>query len=912
MSRRTAGERKKSVQRLVIVGILIAFLSILAFVPAVREDALGLVKLSEQLRDAQGTFATLAVILVVLFAVVENAEKMHFIWEMGHKVLGYDLEAMERHEREFTDLPDDYTRRPALEKELITELAPQDEPKVVVLLGAHDSGKTTALHYVIPRKLNRAYKGRVILCRGDLQGLEGEMGDTEDKVRQRLAKRILRRVIQHAEVPGDSGETIESMHEAVTEHFERERKRPWLIVIDQIDTSKFPYSEALPALFGQCNTVLIATDHIALDQHMLTVKGEDGEETVARRDVHVVGFTADEAMEMFHKEVRKRRGTVHRNDVAALRSLLRDASPGAIQRLSDIYATGGLESVRSVLDPSLHGMRRAKVIANSVVDQFSSELRHFIAGLTLIENELVNEPELAVIAASDQCKTVPFVTLLHECARHGFLELVKQDKRKRSSVQQYAVTKLGRGIADVALQSMDRATELRMGASLLQFYRGLSSPDAVLDSPSGLRNILGMMAWAERVSGLPNRDVVRFVRKIREALYFSGEWDLGVSWLQYAEEAAVEVGFSRSIGEIRATLAQLLEGAGRMHAALRRVDAARKALRESSLQSESDLHLAVADEAMLQASLDYDALLQCWLTHLEVVACASLLPAQPRSDELARLTRLIEETRSRLRSIPLNDAVNKHTATRLVITLDLDAISLALRQSDAQADNYDRAAARRSLQSARALIASVRHNAVVEGQIRPEMRAQIEFADAALSRQFAVLGNPLQRLRWRMHAKQCLVRCLGIVEMHSLEQALLFLEGAQLALTGISTKAPHVPTTLLPLRRMAARFSPRWYRLHAARRQLLSANSVASALGADATQVSALMLLVGIAGQLASIEGNPLYLRQSGEYARSAMAISERLRDEMPNLLAQAQTLPSWVPITAPIEAASVLVDQAQ
>jgi len=146
MSKRIAGERKQRTRRFVIVGTLVAILSILAFVPAAREGALDLVRLSEQLKDAQGgAFATVAVVIFVIFAIVENAEKLHFIWEMGHKLLGYDLESMERHEREFTDLPDDYTRRPKLEKDLVTELAPLDEPKLVVFLGAHDTGKTTTL-----------------------------------------------------------------------------------------------------------------------------------------------------------------------------------------------------------------------------------------------------------------------------------------------------------------------------------------------------------------------------------------------------------------------------------------------------------------------------------------------------------------------------------------------------------------------------------------------------------------------------------------------------------------------------------------------------------------------------------------------------------------------------------------------
>jgi len=174
---------------------------------------------------------------------------------------------------------------------------------------------------------------------------------------------------------------------------------------------------------------------------------------------------------------------------------------------------------------------------------------------------------------------------------------------------------------------------------------------------------------------------------------------------------------------------------------------------------------------------------------------------------------------------------------------------------------------------------------------------------------FALESNPVQRVRWRARAKRRLVRCLEFVEPHSLEGALMLMEGARLALTGVAMRNVRMPTTMLPLRRITTRFSPRWHRLRAARSQLLSANSVASALGAEATQVGALMLLVMVVGQLMSMEGNAVYLRQSGDYARSALAISERLRDEMPNLLEQARALPDWAQISTPMQIPPVLVD---
>lgn len=920
MSNRTAGERKQRTKRLVIVGALVGVLATLAFVPPVREAALNVVQLSEQMRDAHGTFATLAVVIVVVFAIVENAEKLHFIWEMGHKLLGYDLETMERHEREFTDLPDDYTRRAALERELATELAPaNDEPKLVVLLGGTDTGKTTLLNYIIPRKLNRAYKGRVILCSGDIHGIESEMGDTEEQVRRRLAKRILSRVIEHAEVPGDTGETVESMREEITEHFARDRKRPWLIVIDQIDASRFPYTYLLPALFGQRNTVLIVTDHAALDERLLTVNSVEGEEVVARRDVHIGVFSVAEAMEMLGKEVRKRKGNLSAGDTAALRPLLNDTSPGVIQRLSEIYVGGGLASVRQVLAPGLRGVRRTKVIANSVVDQFSPELKRFMAGLALFEGEEVSEPEIAALAETSQCKTVPAATLLQECRRRKFLEQVdqdkRQDKRQRQPQKVYRITKLGRGIAEVALRGIDRESELQIGAALLQFYRAQQTLDALFATPSGLRNVLGMMSWAEQTSRLPNRDVVRFIRKLRETLYYSGNWDAGFSWLQYADGIAAEIGFPRSIGEFHTTLAQLLIAVGRMHSALRRIAEARAAFGESSLQSEADLRQGIAQETTLQASLDYDALQQCWLTHLEMTASASLLPPQPRSADIEPLARLHETAVAQLQTIQarLQDTVNQELANMIALTFATDAIALALQQSDLSARERHRAGARNHLQRAQDILARTRQRARESGQLRPEMRARIEFLDAGVSRRLARVGNPLEGIRWRAHGRRCLVRCLSFVAPSSLEGALMFMEGADMALSGVALHAVRVPPKPPSLaRRIAIRFSPRWYRLHAARNQLLAANAVVSALGAEATQVHILTSLVVVAGQLASVGGNARYLQQAGEYAQSARAISERLRDEAPNLLMHVQALPDWVRVPTPVQPPARTLEHAR
>src|SRR6185437_7402233 len=266
MSATTSHERRrKTLRRFIVIGVLLALVAVLIFSQVARADALALTGMLENLKDARGATATIAITVLVILAIVENAEKLHFMWEMGHKLLGYDLESMAKHEREFTELPDDYIRRPEMERQLVTELAPGHEPKLVVFTEAHDTGKTTIMHYVIPRHLNRPYHGNVINCWGDLQSVEGEIGEDEEHRRRRLTKRVLRRVIQHAEVPGDVGETIQSMSDAITDYFTREGKKPWLIIIDQVDSPNFPYGETLPALFGQCNTIVVVSNRVEIE-----------------------------------------------------------------------------------------------------------------------------------------------------------------------------------------------------------------------------------------------------------------------------------------------------------------------------------------------------------------------------------------------------------------------------------------------------------------------------------------------------------------------------------------------------------------------------------------------------------------------------------------------------------------------
>ncbi|HEV2236575.1 MAG TPA: hypothetical protein VGR57_07925 [Ktedonobacterales bacterium] len=893
MRTRTREERQKQNRRLIVIGAVIGSLLVLALFPAVRDKVLSIASFAERLKDIHtGALATVAVVALVILAIVDNAEKLHFIWEIGHKLLGFDLESMARHEREFSELPDDYVSRPGLEKELATELAPGDAAKLVVFTGDHDSGKTTTLHYVIPRKLSRAYKGNVILCRGDLQSVESEIGESEEQLRRRLAKRVLRRVLQHAEVPGDIGETAESMSEALTEYFARERKHPWLIVIDQIDSPGFPYADTLPALFGASNTVLVVATHVQLDAHVLDANREEDDDSVTRRDVHVGSFTATEALAMFHKEVHKRGGVAQAGDMAQLRAKLAETSPGIIQRLSDIYVGGGLSAVEQALDAAARGTRRARSIATTIVEQLPAELRAFVAGLSLFAGEQVSQHALAALAASEPCQPAQLDDVLAECQQRRYLEAMPPPRRRGPAAarQHFKVTKLGRSIGELAMHGLAHISELQLGAAVLQYYRSTKMADEASDIAAGVPNILGIMAWAETISRLPDRDIIRLTRQIREALVRSGRWELGLVWLRHSEIAAERLELFRSQGDLGATRAELLLAMGHARTAYHLLDAARGDYRDSSAQAESDRAVGVADEATTQASLDYDGIQQCWLTHLAVAARLALQSPPLAEGVLDTLSRNVDEARTWLRVSRRAAPVNALVATPVGLTLDLDAIQIAQLLGDAQARAGDRAGARHRWHAARSLLRDARA-AGAHAQLQPDQWGRIERLEGELSRRFAELASRLWGWSLRLRGRRHLARGLSLATAHGLEGILIVLESADLRLVGVPvrTASGRVRTGTRP--RWAMRLTSRWRHLRSARRQLLLANADAGALGALPAQFASLTRLALVTKQLAIMDGGPRYLLEGDAYLQSAHRIAERLRNEMPNLADEVQAL---------------------
>lgn len=534
----------------------------------------------------------------------------------------------------------------------------------------------------------------------------------------------------------------------------------------------------------------------------------------------------------------------------------------------------------------------ANTITNTITERLAPELRHFLAALALLISEQVSEDALKALAAAPPCQAMPFANLLAECRRRCFLEALPEARKKRTfaTVRHYIITKLGRGIAEAALRGEDHATELRLGAALLQYYRGTEAQAEALDIEAGLPNIFGIMAWAESTSRLPDRDLIRFIRQMRDALLPSGHWELGTSWLRYGEEAAAQLWLFRSHGELSATRAELLTAMGYTRSALGLLDIAEHAFRESSAQAESDLAEGLADEVTMRASLNYDALQQRWLTHLRVAARLTMLPAAAEPAALDALDALGDEVEAALAWLRETGAVeeaNTRIASLLACTLAMDVIQLRLLRCDASMRTGDRVTAERHLRSARLRLGQVRSQ--IDGTQSPnvgtpEMRAHLERLEGGMSRRFALHGPGILRMAWRMAGRRHLARGLESTTVHGLEEALLLIESAELRLSGVYARRVLGPK----------RLSRHWHWLQSARRQLLLANADAAALGALPTQFATLLALVDVTARLAALSGRAPTSGEVSTYVQSATAIAERLHDELPTLLAQVRALPAW------------------
>src|SRR5690348_2792088 len=95
-------------------------------------------------------------------------------------------------------------------------------PKLIILYGERDTGKTTLLHFVVPRGLSKRYRGRVVSCSADRRAVEAGPDENDEQIRLRLARKVFKRIIDESNVPGDIGEGTAAMRDAIAKHFLRE------------------------------------------------------------------------------------------------------------------------------------------------------------------------------------------------------------------------------------------------------------------------------------------------------------------------------------------------------------------------------------------------------------------------------------------------------------------------------------------------------------------------------------------------------------------------------------------------------------------------------------------------------------------------------------------------------------------
>lgn len=901
-------QRRRLAIAFILLGIVLVPSLVLALDASLRGDVFAGIVHMASLRFVRWVTGIIVVGVVLIFEIADHADQFKFLRETTYRLLGYDTETIAERERDFTEVPDDYVPRPALEKQLAGALAPSRQLALVVLHGERDSGKTTLLHYVVSRRLNRAYRGRIIYCRGDRHSIELEPDETDAQARHKLAKRVLTRIIDKAEVPGDIGEGMAAMSAAVDAHFHREDK-PWLLIIDQVDEALFPYAEVLPTLYGRRNTVVIACRHPAIGDGVAFSR--DGMLKAAKTDVPMQAFTRQQATELLRSELRKRRKRIDLEDLRLLEHHLDGTSPGIIQRLSDAYAGHQeLERVTSALDPTAHGDEEGRIfaIAELTVEQLTPPERIFVTALSILSGDTVAAPVLDFIAQRltyDDGASPP--DLIQMCVKRGYL-IPDPRRRLRRERQRYAITKLGRGIARVARRRGGLEEHLTAGAALLDFYRGVEAGAVQLDLVRSLPNIVSIMAWSQLPPRwLPESALISFTRMLKDVYYIAGTWAVGTRWLSSGIAAAENQRRPRARGDLTAARARLYLAQGMPRQALADAVAASHAFVASREHTESDLRLDVGDEAALRAGIQYDRLQCAWLTHLEARARTLRLPSVTDAAEVERIAGCVRAGQTMLQAIT---AIPSQTPTELRtlahaadLALQGDAVEIALVEGDRAAATGASREARRYWAVARTRAAALRRAASSsDDRADLEARALAWRLEAAACRR-RIAGQPvLLRSFWRHRGVRALSRSRHVcAQMASrYDEGLALRDMARLATAGTPdprvddpTRAEHARRPII--RALLARIKPRWRRYDGALHVLRAAHASNTILGAQSAQVDVLVALADLMLRLWMLDRDPTRITDARAYALAAHSIVERLRADTPELIEQVRSLPLWL-----------------
>jgi hypothetical protein len=824
--------------------------------------------------------AGIAVFVVGGSILLDYSEKLHFLLEIFPKLLGYDIETMVERGHKFNEVPDTYVRRPRLERAVANDLAPGAEPRLIVLSDAPNTGKTTLINFLAVRKLNRKYHSNITYCRGDLQSVERGAGESDDDTRRRLIRHILARIIETADVGGDTGDTITTMQHAVREHFERERK-PWLIVIDQVDDPRFAYTDLLPDLYGVRNTVLIIGHNIQIPAEAR--RHEGSREVVPLKTLHMMPFSHDEALQLLRAEVRKRNKRMRRADTARLDAYLDNASPGALQRLSDYYAASkSAEDLEAFLSTHRQAMQSG-ALAQAVVGHLDADQQVFIAALGFLQGATVGVKVLRAIGA----KIAPDMetdALIQFAVEHRYLAPTWRGNVS-SERKRYAVTKLGYDVAKTAISDLGDETERRIGAALIDIFREGGTFTTSLDAQAELHTILGIMNWANRISFLPDHDLLRLTRVLLPTFYAAGAWRTGISWLTEAEAIAADGLLYRSQGDLLGARARLLLAMGHVAAAVADIAAAQKAYQQSSAVALEDLHQGIFSEAEITRALQFDAGQQRWLAHLHIsakLASDAESLARPKLDGMA-------ERVSQLRSAGAQESDDAMLDWRLA----LDAAQIAIAQSAMAHASGQTRGAEEMWHAAKQLLAGTPRPRGAISPVEAELLAQTFRLQGVIYRQQAGAKAPLGRWLQRRLGNRAFIRSLGYARRGApqIEEALTLYESALLALeqAPMLTSTVQVPQTT---KRRLPPLSPRWGRLQSARRQLLRANAQCARWHAQATQFYVMLALARVSLCLAAIAPDHQLITEAREYARGAQTIADELEAQLPALKTALKQFP--------------------
>lgn len=909
--------RKRATSILIVVFVVAALAGALALDPSLLRKISHTILTIARIRTVQLVGGGLLVAIFAIGELLDNADKLRFLQELIYKVLGIDLEDIELSKREFNRLPENYVNRPELERRLTDALLPGDTPHLVIVHGERDTGKTTLMHYVTPRGLIKKYRGRVIMCRGDRQSVEAGPGESDEQISKRMARLVFRRVILRGEVPGDVGETMETMSAAIAEHFARE-ERPWLIIIDQADDALFPFEWVLPALYGTHNTVTLARVGAHLSEAAQRARGAHDPVEVTR--IEMEPFTREQAVELLKSELHRKRKRITRGMLRTLAPHLIGMSPGIIQRLSDLYQYDrSLEQIGAVgqtLD-STSGQEdeiRTRAIAKLTVSEFSAVETRFIAGLSLLDGDSVGAPVLSFLAkrlSADGAGAQPNIArapassteLIHTCVLRGYLRPVGA-KHVPADRQRYHITKLGRGTARVARSRAGTDAELAAGCALLDYYRAVEDGQLTLDLNEEFPNILGMMAWSQLgARSMPDTDVLAFTRMLKETFFTSGRWNLGIRWLSYGAAIARAEDYPCSLADVVSARAQIMLTRGLPLEATRDLTLAEQAYEKSQQRAESDLEYDMSNQASLHAGIEYCRLRRVWIQHLRVRARLALAGERPDVAMAEQMLTEITAARERLGAIALSaSSPFRGLARSLQVALACDTADAALLVGDAYQLLAQRRQARQRWARAHAASREALALALRSQNAGSETRAQAWRLAGACLRRATQVANPLARPYLRLRANRCLRKSIDAsAQLHSqYEIALTEYEMGALAMAG--TFMPRNMGEKQALRRkrravraLVAHTFPRWGRLHSALRQLRAANASASALHASSLQVQTLVAMAHASLRLWALDHDPSFIASAREYAQSARSIAERLQEASPVASDQLSSLPGWL-----------------